>query len=129
RGVLRQLGGQWTKVHGYFANMGGFVLESPERANFPLSSAAVEVFVKEGLIDVPDITEDEIKDRSKTDAFARLFAGLQVSRMAVQCIARRSAQLYVTPLEFITALSIGISIFTHIFEWAKPKDVNMPVVI
>ncbi|KAJ9661124.1 hypothetical protein H2201_006675 [Coniosporium apollinis] len=127
--AMTQLGGQWTMVHGYFANMGGFVLESPGRDPLPLSAAALEVLVEEGLIDVPDITEGEIKDRSKIDIFARLFTVLQVSWMVVQCIARYPIGLSVTPLEFITALFIGISSFTYIFERAKPKDVSMPVII
>ena len=70
-------------VHGYFTNMGGFVLKSPGREPFPLLGEALEVPVKKHSIDVPDITEDEIKDRSKTDRFAPFFAVLQVSWMVV----------------------------------------------
>lgn len=128
--AIRKLGGgQWTLKHGYFANMGGFVLQSRGRNPFPLNSEGLELLVKGGLLDLPDITVSDIEDRSKTNSFARVFSILQVSWMVAQCIGRKYAGLLVTPLEFLSALCIGISFFTYLFEWAKPKDVNVPVLL
>jgi len=128
--ALKKVGADhWTLKHGYFANMGGFVLQTRGRNPFPLNSETLEILVKEGLVEVPRITAAEIQDKSKTDSFARIFAVLQVSWMVTQCIGRRTQGLYVTPLEFLAALCIGISFFTYLFQWVKPKDVTMPIVL
>ncbi|KAE8444560.1 hypothetical protein EG329_014484 [Mollisiaceae sp. DMI_Dod_QoI] len=109
--------------------MGGFVVETVGREPFPLNSEALELLVTEGLLEVPSITTSDIADRSKTNSFTRIFSVLQVSWMVAQCIGRSYSGLPVTPLEFLTALCIGISSFTYLFEWSKPKDVNVPVVL
>ena len=71
--AMKKLGGQWTMVHGHFTNMGGFVLKLPGRDLFPLWGDALEILASKHVIDVPDVTEDEIEDHSKADGFAQLF--------------------------------------------------------
>jgi hypothetical protein len=61
----------WTLTHAYFANMGGFVYNPPgERLlapgpDHPLTGIQFAKFIH--FFDLPSITEDEIKDKSKTD--------------------------------------------------------------
>lgn len=61
--------------------------------SFPLSAAQLLVLVDEFLYEIPYITQNDLKDRSKADAFTKLFAIGQSSWLIVQCIARAAQGL------------------------------------
>lgn len=61
--------------------------------SFPLSAAQLLVLVEEFMYEIPYITQNDIKDRSKADAFTKLFAIGQSSWLIVQCIARAAQGL------------------------------------
>ncbi|KAJ5807063.1 hypothetical protein N7474_010655 [Penicillium riverlandense] len=107
--------------------MGGFVLESPELHDFPLNSESLRILVTDGSLEIPDMEETVIKDRSKVDAFARAFAVLQGFWTIVQCLARYEEGLPVTALEVNAVLFTVISLWTYGFQWCKPKDVCVPI--
>lgn len=46
------------------------------------------MLVEEFSLEIPHVTQDDIKDRSKSDAFTKLFAIGQSTWLVVQCIAR-----------------------------------------
>ena len=64
----------WTITHGFFADMGGFVFkaDSPNRPPIPLNAEQLFYLVKNSYVKCPDITERELRDRNKSDGFARL---------------------------------------------------------
>lgn len=65
-------GRQWTLTHGFFADMGGFHLTSPDYPNgFPVTSAQMYYLVKHGHVAFPKLTKSEIKDMSKADTLAK----------------------------------------------------------
>ncbi|KAF1984457.1 HET-domain-containing protein [Aulographum hederae CBS 113979] len=109
--------------------MGGFVLESEGLERFPVDARMIEMLIKADVLAHPEIDIREIQDKSKRDSFARLFAGSQVLWVVVQCIARRVQELPVTPLEFLTAEFVLLSMFTYLFEWCKPDGVCVPIVL
>lgn len=117
----------WTLTHSFFTNMGGYVLDSSGLEPIPLNGQMLELLVQEGVIDLPDTTKEEINDRSKTDVFARSFAGIQSIWVFAQAISRRREHLLVAPLEVITAFYIPISLLILGLEWYKPKDINSPI--
>ncbi|KAF1984458.1 hypothetical protein K402DRAFT_422964 [Aulographum hederae CBS 113979] len=129
RDSLKRLGINWTLTHSFFANMGGFVLESEGLERFPVDARMIEMLIKADVLAHPEIDIREIQDKSKRDSFARLFAGSQVLWVVVQCIARRVQELPVTPLEFLTAEFVLLSMFTYLFEWCKPDGVCVPIVL
>jgi hypothetical protein len=63
---------QWTITHGFFADMGGFVLEA-DGLNRPIPLNAEQLFylVKKSYVKYPEITAGELRDRNKSDGFAR----------------------------------------------------------
>lgn len=61
--------------------------------SFPLSAAQLLVLVEEFMFEISYITQNDIKDRSKADAFTKLFAIGQSGWLIVQCIARAAQGL------------------------------------
>lgn len=61
--------------------------------SFPLSAAQLLVLVEEFMYEIPYITKNDIKDRSKADAFTKLFAIGQSGWLIIQCIARAAQGL------------------------------------
>lgn len=53
--------------------MGGFLIEDPgmEMSAFPVDAEQLRVLVHGGYLDYPDIDEEDIKDRSKSDGLTR----------------------------------------------------------
>jgi hypothetical protein len=41
----------WTTVHGFYANSGGFMLHSPDMPPFPINTQAVQYLVKKGYLE------------------------------------------------------------------------------
>jgi hypothetical protein len=58
----------WTLTHSFFADIGGYVLESQNLELFSLNGGMLEFLVQDGLIELLDTTKEEIKDRTKKDS-------------------------------------------------------------
>ena len=72
-------------------------------------------------------TEAEIKDKGKSDWFARSFVLLQTSWFVMQCIARAIEHLPVTHLEIVTLAYVAMNFVIYIFWRNKPANVDRPV--
>jgi hypothetical protein len=121
----------WTLTHAYLANMGGFVYTPPtddpalpEPVARPLTGIQMTKFLD--LFDYPNITEDEIKDKSKTDVLAKVFSLLQVSHLLLSLIVRRVQGLPSSQLEILTLAFAVCGVATYAAYWHKPKDVGVP---
>ncbi|KAH7252738.1 hypothetical protein BKA59DRAFT_436903 [Fusarium tricinctum] len=91
---------QWTITHGFFADMGGFVLTADDLLQpIPLNAEQLFYLVNNSYVECPKITARELKDRNKSDGLARL-EGRQPDQ-----------QYYQTPLDFVsrdeTALNLA----------------------
>jgi squalene monooxygenase len=127
---MRSLGiDKWTRVHAFYANAGGFVLEAPDFPPFPINATSIYYLCRQIRINFPAITRENIWDRSKADHFAKGAAFLQAGWILLQIIARRSQQLTITPLELFTAAFIVPSLATAYFWASKPQNVAEPTVI
>ena len=51
------------------------------------------MLAEEFLVEMPHVTREDIKDRSKSDTFTKLFAIGQSTWLIVQCIARAAQGL------------------------------------
>lgn len=148
----------WTQEHAHYANMGGYIITFPKQdtseqygvtaqmlvaptaealrpaaeynhPSFPLSAAQLLVLVEEFMYEIPYITQNDIKDRSKADAFTKLFAIGQSSWLIVQCIARAAQGLPFTELELATMGFVGYAVALYLLWWHKPFDVEHSVSI
>jgi hypothetical protein len=72
--------------------MGGFVLEDGR----PLSPEELIFFLENEYINFPEITEDEINDKSKGDGVSKGLTLLQTVWFVAQCIARAAQGLEIT---------------------------------
>ena len=72
-------------------------------------------------------TEEEIKDKGKSDWLAKSLVLLQTSWFVMQCIARAIEHLPITHLEIVTLAYAAMNFVIYIFWWNKPHNVNRPV--
>jgi len=117
--------------------MGGFTLVDPDlRTANPkdqngqvLTVDRFKELIKRPDFDLPDITEEDIEDRSKGDVLFKLIAILQTSWFIIQCIARGQQRLALTELELVTLALASLNAVTFAIWWHKPLGVQKPVKI
>ncbi|KDQ59701.1 hypothetical protein JAAARDRAFT_126881 [Jaapia argillacea MUCL 33604] len=117
---------KWTRTHGFFALMGGFMLYDGDRPIRTLTPVDLETLVEDGSIDFPSITEEEIKDRSKGDALSKGVALIHTTWFTVQVIARGFHRLPTTELELVTLAFTVLNVATYWLWWSKPLGVQCP---
>ena len=114
----------WTKTHAFFLIMGGFTLHTQGKPLRVLDWRDLEALARAGRINWPDITEEEIKDKSKGDYFSKSIVVLQTTWFIVQFFARAASKLTITELEVVTlAFSTLIGVIYFLW-WDKPLDVR-----
>lgn len=118
---------QWTLRHGFFADMGGFLLITPDTPPFPVTSRHIHYLVTHDYLDMPDISVREMVDKSKQDTVAKMVTFFQVTYLVLQCIARASQHLTITTMELSALAIVVCSIMTSFCWWHKPADVQTPL--
>ncbi|KAI0841331.1 hypothetical protein F5Y06DRAFT_261297 [Hypoxylon sp. FL0890] len=117
----------WTMRMAFFADMGGFVLETSDCDPFPVNAKQLHWLVVNNHIDYPDIKNEEIWDKSKQDRLARAITSFQIGYLIIQCIGRAAQHLTITALE-LNALAIVVCSLMSAFAWLhKPSDVRTPI--
>jgi hypothetical protein len=123
-------------THAYFADMGGFVLQTrvskdAEWMVFPLDAKQVLYLVDNHYISYEEvcIEREVIKDKDKVDGILRLVIVLQISWYSIGCIARIYQHLTVTALELATLGFIFCSMGTYYFWFHKPMDVARAITL
>ncbi|KAG2367612.1 hypothetical protein BDR07DRAFT_1350801 [Suillus spraguei] len=119
---------KWTTTHGFFAWMGGFMLYWDDKPQAPLTPEELIDFIDKGYVNIPDITEADIEDRSKSNVLSRLTVIVQLLWFVVQLVARftRHPSLSATLLELDTMAVVTLACISYFLWWKKPKDVGRP---
>jgi len=117
----------WTMTHGYFIQMGGFILYEGKTPKSVLTAEHMERLLTEGRILFPDIREDEIQDRSKGDGISKFLVIFQTSWFIAQCITRRAEGLITTELELVTLAFAVLNGAMYFLWWKKPLNVDLAV--
>ncbi|KAF4616506.1 hypothetical protein D9613_008771 [Agrocybe pediades] len=121
---------KWTKKHGFFLQMRGFVLRRKGKPRRILEWEALMRYYQQGRVTLSGITEAVIDDRSKADGFSKSIALIQTSWFIIQSIARFSDNRFkLTQLELVTATLALLSLPKHYFWWNKPFNAEVPVTI
>lgn len=120
---------KWTKTHAFYANAGGFLLSAPGFPPFPINATSIHYLCSHDWMKVPNISEDDIWDRSKADKFAKGVAFIQIGWLLCTVIARTTLGLSVTPLELFTVAFILPTVTTTFYWWSKPQNVTFPTTI
>ncbi|KAF9445880.1 hypothetical protein P691DRAFT_805045 [Macrolepiota fuliginosa MF-IS2] len=126
-GPAPQYAEQWTLAHAFYVQMGGLVLYNPETKQEVRVVHCDELlqWIQCGLIEPPEITEEEIRDKSKGDFLTKLFVVIQTTWFIVQCIARWITHLPVTELEILTLSFAVLNIATYVLWWEKPQNISV----
>lgn len=137
----------WTITHAFYADMGGFVLETVNWPAFPLDAEQFLYLVTKRYIEYPSVDKADIDDKNKADGIARLvntgIAGcqsladllvrlitiLQALWFTVNCIWRPIQGLSLTTLELTTVSFILFMLATSLSWMHKPLDVSRPTIL
>jgi hypothetical protein len=121
---------KWTLKHAFFADMGGFVLQTSDDVSFFLDTKHILWLLEHQVISTAEFEKSfildskTIDDRNKSDTFIRVIAVGQALWFCVNIVARGVQGLAVTTLE-ITAVGIIVdSILVYYFWKDKPADVE-----
>jgi hypothetical protein len=115
---------QLSKIHGFFAVMGGFARYDDGEGPYVIDPDGLEDHLRKD-----DITEEAIMDRSKGDALSKGIAILQTGWFILQCIARKTQGLPVTELEVVTLAFAVLNFAVYTLWWNKPLDVQVPFIV
>ncbi|KAJ5196185.1 hypothetical protein N7449_006664 [Penicillium cf. viridicatum] len=121
-------GPEWTLTHSYFANMGGLSFEHTDEqrsTQFPLT--AFQYATQIDLYSSPEIYEDDIKDKSKQDYFAKAIAMLQICWLIFSLITRKIRGLHFSQFETLTLGLAVCGVAVYIIYWYKPQGIGMPI--
>lgn len=120
---------EWTMIHAFYADSGGFVLQTPDCVPFPITAKQVHYLVQQGYLSMPNISKEEIWDKSKADMFAKIVASFQAAWLVAQTIARAIQHLPVTLLELSTVALITCTGAALFFWFWKPLNVETPTTL
>ncbi|KAF8331703.1 uncharacterized protein EI90DRAFT_2871537, partial [Cantharellus anzutake] len=118
----------WTLTHSYFVVMNGF---------FELSEGSVvgpnhlqqypSIIENTGDTRKVAITQKEILDRSKGDAFSKIITVLQLLWFITQYAERWANHLHRSQLETMALAYVALYIFVYVLWWEKPINVQFPI--
>lgn len=118
---------KWTYRHAFFANMGGFELNPADGAPFRINSKHIHWLVTRGYITLPEVSDEELWDKSKQDTIAKLITCGQAAYLIIQCVGRAIQGLALTTLELSTMAIVVCAIMTSICWISKPLDIRYPI--
>ena len=119
----------WTIRHGFFADMGGFLLQPKTSLPFVVNSRQLAYLVEKKYVACPSISAEEIWDKSKADTLAKVITSIQASWLVIQLLGRATLHLPTTTLE-LSAGAIVFCTFGTFFCWLhKPADVQRGMVL
>ncbi|KAF9542832.1 hypothetical protein CPC08DRAFT_650076, partial [Agrocybe pediades] len=120
----------WTRTHGFFLQMGGFMLREEGKRDRVLGWIALVQYYMQGRLDFSDVTEERINDHSKADGFAKGLALLQMFWFIAQCVARFFDKNFIlTEIELATAALALLSLVMYFLWWNKPFNAGIPITI
>ena len=116
--------------------MGGISIDSndsepfiPNSQRCTLTPNGVLLLLKHEPQLVPDISEEEIKDKSKGSSLTKLVACIQATWFCLSCIARVAHKLPLSMLELNTFAHAFCTLIVYVLWWRKPLDIEQPVLV
>lgn len=116
--------------------MGGFAIDldtsdlndqkpfTNKHTRLTLTARGVKLLAECGYL--PNISEEEILDKSKTDKLGRFIALIQAIWMLLQILGRVAVKLPITLLEVNTLAHVLCALIIYLLWWKKPKLINEP---
>lgn len=76
-----------------------------------------------------DVSDHDIKDKSKADLLAKGLVLLQITWTMLQCLSRKAASLPISVLEVHTLVHAGCALIMYCLWFNKPTDVEEPIIV
>ena len=123
----RQQEAKWTLTHCYFANMGGLYIQnrSPPPENRLLTAGHFANSWE--CINVLNLLEDDLNDKSKANYFTKAIAVIQIIQLLLSLIVRKVRHLAFSQLETLTLAFAICGVLTYICSWYKPQNIKRPM--
>ena len=118
--------------------MGGFAVESAPKGDIflpgnpsrlILTPAAIRFLANTEPALIPDISKEQIHDKSKASGLAKALVCMQASWFCIQCLARLANDMAISLLELNTFAHAMCTLLIYLLWWHKPLDVEEPTVI
>ncbi|KAF5310086.1 hypothetical protein D9619_010536 [Psilocybe cf. subviscida] len=122
-------GQSWTVTHGFFIQMGGFILYNNGRPKEVLDYQLLMKLLREKAIDPPTVTERELQDRSKGDTISKAIIVTQTTWFVLQGIARVAQRLPLSELEVLTLAFAVVNVAIYAVWWNKPQGVDTAICV
>jgi hypothetical protein len=120
---------KWTLRHAFFADTGGILLQPVRSTPFLVNGRQLAYLVEKGYLEYPNITEDEIWDKSKADTLARILTLMQASWLVFQLAGRAILRLSTSTLELSAGAIVFCTFGTFICWFHKQSDVRKGIVL
>lgn len=120
---------KWTMTHGFFADMGGFILHTRDWTPFPVDAKQLHYLVTSGYVKFPNLSIRKIRDKNKVDSLLRIITLGQILWFIVDMCGRAVQDLAITCGELTTAAFIVCSVGTTLCWVSKPADIATPEII
>jgi len=116
---------EWTIRHGFFAGMGGTLVQPRNGPPFAVDAQQLAYLVEHKYLAMPALSQDDILAYNKADTLTRVATGIQMAWFVISCVARLASRLGFSPLEIATLGYIICTVHFFFFWFRKPLDPNV----
>ncbi|KAL9608910.1 MAG: hypothetical protein Q9167_006279 [Letrouitia subvulpina] len=121
----------YNLIFGYYVVMGGFAVDVSDMhdklSTITLTVPGILHLAQKGV--VFEVSDAEIKDKSKADLLAKGLVVIQITWMILQCITRKASGYPLTPLELHTLVHAGCALIMYALWFRKPLDIKQPTMV
>ncbi|KAL7933303.1 hypothetical protein V8C35DRAFT_327997 [Trichoderma chlorosporum] len=114
---------EWTLSHCYFANMGGFISTTGGKRVLVTAQQLAE----DSTYATPEVTKEDIADKSKQDWLAKLFAAIQIMQLILSIITRHIQGVHFSQLETVTLSFAICGVLIYCTYFHKPQRVDRAI--
>ncbi|KAF5310136.1 hypothetical protein D9619_010570 [Psilocybe cf. subviscida] len=125
----RGRGQPWSMTHGFFIQMGGFILYDDEYPTEVLDYELLAKLLRNDAIEALTVTERDLEDHSKGDAVSKGIVVLQTTWFMLQCCARMGQRLPLSELEVLTLAFAVLNVAIYALWWNKPQGGDMAICV
>lgn len=127
-----------TLVHGFYAAMGGYAIQSHcLDKQYPITGQGRLTLTKGGILWLlqmapevfPNLSEDEILDKSKASTLVKALTCLQAFWFCLQCFVRLTMDTSISLLELNVFGHCICTFIIYAIWWHKPLDITEPTVL
>ena len=138
--LVQQLGyPSFTMKHAFYVAMGGLVIQintqsrtdehgdpigKRKTVQYPIYMDDLLILLRSQIIQLPEITEQELEERSKSDNFARFITAFHVITFVAHSFGRLGSGLPISPLEVSTLAFVCPAAAIEFFWWKKPLNLR-----